>query len=235
MRTSNSPNLFPVTIIVLRRATFTGGVFLSAVLLSPALATAATIFESATLGPTGVTWQQALDGVVQGSGISSTVFSGVRFELTQPVITTQIGGHVFSPNGGSFFGAIVALDDENDFPDSGDLSTSDVLGHTELTFPVLSEEAFGDLSLTLQPGWYALAFGSGLFGATGNGGMPLNNPDIGEPTYIAFQPGSGVGWVNLVGFLSDFRFVVKGNVVPEPTSIVIFALGSFCLLFNWRA
>ena len=195
-------------------------------------ATAATIFESGTLGPTGVTWQDALDGVVQGSGISSTVFSGVRFELTQPVITTQIGGHVFSPNGGSFFGAIVALDDENDLPDSGDLSTSDVLGHTELTFPVLSEEAFGDLSLTLQPGWYALAFGSGLFGVTGNGGMPLNNPDIGEPSYIMFQPGSVTGWNNLINpIFRNYRFVVEGTIVPEPTSIglmwVLLLLGSF--------
>ena len=84
--------------------------------LMPNLGRAVTIFESGTLGQTGVTWQEALDGVVQGSGVDAVTFSGVRFELTQPVITSQIGGHVFSPNSGTFFGAIVALDDETTSP-----------------------------------------------------------------------------------------------------------------------
>jgi hypothetical protein len=152
------------------------------------------LFESGTLGPTGITWQQVLDEEVVGVNIASDVFSGVRFELLSPVMTTRIGGHFVSAAGGEFFGAIVNLTDQNDFPDSGDLSTPDVVGSTTLSFPAPSAEVFGNLPLSLQPGWYALVFGSCLFGSTGAGAMPLNNPDIGSPSYIAWQTGDG--WFN---------------------------------------
>ncbi len=133
---------------------------------------AATIFESGTLGPTGIP-----RGVVRGANVSASVFNGVRFELSVPVITTQVGGHFVGSVGttDTLFGAIVKLVDENDFPDSGDLSTPDVLGATKLALPEPSAEVFGNLSLTLNPGWYALVFGSGHFGAIGDGAMPLNN------------------------------------------------------------
>ncbi|MDZ4659158.1 MAG: hypothetical protein SH868_16425 [Bythopirellula sp.] len=146
------------------------------------------LFESGTLGPTGIP-----RGVIPGANVSAAVFNGVRFQLTQPVITTQVGGHFVGSLGttDTFFGAIVALIDENDFPDSGDLSTPDVLGSTVIAFPEPSAEVFGDLTLALDPGWYALVFGSGLIGASGDGAMPLNNPDIGNPTYIGYQLGTG--------------------------------------------
>jgi len=198
---------------------------------SPAVADI--LFESGTLGPTGISWQDALDGLVGGSSVSNTVFSGVRFELTQRVAITEISGHVFSPAGGDFFGAIVALDDSDDFPNSGNLSTPDVLGHTLLEFPIASAEAFGNLSFPLDPGWYALVLGSGLFGATGNGGMILNNPDIGNPSYIAFQPLSGVPWIEISQVFKDFRFVVYGNIIPEPSSVML-ALIAFLLSFIHR-
>ena len=196
------------------------------------------LFESGALGPTGVTWQEGLDGEVQGSSVSDQVFSGVRFELTQPILTTEIGGHFFSPNGGEFFGAIVALDDENDFPNSEDLSTSDVLGVTSLVFPVDSAEAFGDINLSLDPGWYALAYGSGLFGVDGEGGMVLNNPDIGNPTYLARQ--LSPGWFNLSDLSDakdfvDFRFVIKGTIIPEPASVSLVVAGLLCFRFRFVA
>ncbi len=199
---------------------------------------AATLFESGTLGPTGVTWDDLLAETVGGTNVKDVVFTGVRFELTQSVVTTQIGGHFLQrpgsdPQGdGSFFGAIVALSDANDFPDSGDLSTPDVLGSTLLSFPDPSDEVFGNLALTLNPGWYSLVFGSGLFNATANGVALRNNPDIGGPAYIAFQPGSG--WFNLTD-LSDailfvgHRFVVSGNLIPEPSSAVLVMISSLWL------
>jgi hypothetical protein len=193
---------------------------------------AAVIFESGTLGPTGITWQQALNGEVRASNVNSNVFSGVRFELLQPVAITQIGGHLVGPPGtlDTFFGAIVKLDDENDFPNSGDLSTSDVLGSTLIGFPEPSAEVFGDLSLPLDPGWYALVFGGELFGASGHGAMPLNNPDIGNPTYIAWQTGDG--WANLLNpIFRNYRFVVQGTIVPEPTAIVLFSIALFSVFF----
>ncbi len=188
-------------------------------------ALAATVFESGTLGPTGLYLNAIGGGTAPGSsGVNPDVFSGVRFQIGQTVMTTRVGGHfVADPRfGDSFFGAIVRLDGAMDFPDSGNLSTPDVLGTTLLTFPNPSAEVFGNLTVKLDPGWYALVFGSGLFGATGSGAAVLNNPDIGTPSYIAHQPAAG--WFNFAdigGFFNDFRLVVDGNAVPEPSTCVL--------------
>jgi hypothetical protein len=201
-------------------------------------ASADVLFESGALGPTGVTWTELVNGTVPGINITSHVFNGVRFELTSPVMTTQVGGHFASPSGGAFFGSVVRLTDENDFPDSGNLSTPDVLGSTLIAFPESSGEAFGNLSLSLDPGWYVLVFGSGLFGATSSGGAVGNNPDIDDPTYIGWQ--SGTGWFNLsdlsdVFDFSNYRFVIVGSVVPEPTSAALILLLGFSLLHRTTA
>jgi hypothetical protein len=175
----------------------------------------ATIFESGMLGPTGLA-----QGTVTASNITRDVFAGVRFRLDAPIETTQIGGHFVSATGGSFFGAIVRLADDNDFPDSGDLSTFDVLGNTEIAFPVSSAEVLGSLEVSLDPGWYALVFGAGLFGTSGDGAAPVNNPDIGTPSYIAYQPGSVTGWSNPINpVFRNLRFVLEGRQVPEPSLI----------------
>src|SRR5262245_61142481 len=122
---------------------------------------AATIFESSTLGPTGIPWSDLIGQAVPGTNISAVTFNGVRFHLDQPVVTSQVGGHFAAPSVGTFFGAIVALDGENDFPNSGNLSTPDVLGVTTLDFSNPSAEEFGNLQLSLNPGWYAVVYGSG--------------------------------------------------------------------------
>jgi hypothetical protein len=178
---------------------------------------AAILYESGTLGPTGI-----LQGSVAATNVNQSVYPGVRFHLSQPVITSQIGGHFVSASGGTFFGAIVELESDTDFPDSSDLSTADVLGTTSLAFPATSAEVFGDLEVRLNPGWYALVFGSGRFGTSGDGAAPRNNPDIGTPSYIGHEP--NVQWVNLDIFQTSFvdhRFVVTGIIVPEPSSILI--------------
>jgi len=201
--------------------------FAASIILAAVPVTAATIYESGTLGPTGIPRSDIADEIVAGTNISPDVFTGVRIFFDQPVITTQIGGHFVKNTGAdeSFFGAIIALDNESDFPDSGDLSTPDVLGSTSLVFPEPSDEVFGDLDLTLAPGWYALVFGSGLFDATGRGVAVRNGVDIGDPSYIAYVSSR---WRNLEGTSIPFenhRFVVSGTIVPEPSSaaFVLFA------------
>ena len=192
----------------------------SSLLLNAAIARAETLFESGTLGQTGIP-----RGVVPGATVSAAVFNGVRFQLIEPVVTAQVGGHIVGSQGttDTFFGAIVKLDDENDFPNSGDLSTPDVLGSTVIAFPAPSAEVFGNLEVRLDPGWYAIVFGSGLFGAVGNGAMPLNNPDIGNPTYIGYQP--GFGWGNLLNpIFHDYRFALEGRIVPEPAAISLLSI-----------
>ena len=203
---------------------FTVACFVVGILAMSDASRAAILFGSGTLGPTGVSFDD-LGGVVPGTNIQNVIFAGVRFELTQPVITTEIGGHFVAPVVGTFFGAIIALNDANDFPDSEDLSSTDVLGNTLLTFPVLSDEVYGDLNLSLDPGWYALVFGSGLFGATTNGGAVRNGLDIGDPSYIAFGP--NLKWFNLDIFQNPFdnhRFVINGNFVPDPSTLSLLLL-----------
>jgi hypothetical protein len=196
------------------------------------------LFESGTLGPTGLTFADFGGGTrPSGSYVSDFAFTGVRFEVTQPALTSRVGGHFVIEPGydDSFFGAIVRLDSSSDFPNSGNLSSSDVLGQTLLSFPMTSTEVFGDFELSLTPGWYALVFGSGLFGATGQGGAPANNPDIGSPSYIGHQ--DGPGWFNfsdLPGPFEDFRLVVKGKFVPEPASIVVVVVAFLLKLSFWR-
>jgi hypothetical protein len=135
-----------------------------------------------------------------------------------------------------FFGAIVSLDDENDFPDSGSLSTPDVIGTTLLAFPETSNEVFGSLSKPLTPGWYALVFGSGLFGANGFGVAVNNGIDIGNPTYIAWQLGAVNQWSNLTNpIFRNFHFVVQGQVVPEPSidlMLIVLLFGSLVQMRN---
>jgi hypothetical protein len=200
-----------ITIRVVRRFPMLILTLALASMVTATNAPAATIFESGTLGPTGVPFSD-LGGTVPGTNVNPFVFPGVRFELAQPVITSQIGGHFAEENAGTFFGAIVKLDDANDFPNSNDLSTPDVLGATTLAFPNPSAEVFGDLNRALDPGWYALVFGSGLFGASGTGGAVRNGVDIGDPSYIGYDP--NVGWFNLDTLPLPFdnhRFVIRGN------------------------
>jgi hypothetical protein len=195
---------------------------------------AALIYESAKSGSTGIsTAQLFFDQTVPGSNVSESNFVGVRFHLDVPVVTSQIGGHF----GGdfrdhTFFGAIVSLTNEFDFPDSSDFESADVRGSTVLTFPEPSANVFGNLVTPLNPGWYAVVFGSGQLEATAFGAAVRNGIDIGDPPYILWQ--FGEGWFNLSDLgmpdLGGRRFVVEGELVPEPSPAVlgIFLALSFC-------
>jgi hypothetical protein len=189
-------------------------------------ADAVTIFESGTLGPTGVTWSELANQTVPGTNVNTVVFIGVRFELTEPILTSQVGGHFAERNAGTFFGAIVSLDNANDFPTSTNLSTPDVLGSATLTFPNPSAEVYGNLNLSLNPGWYALVFGSGLFSTTGLGGAVRNGADIGDQVYFSNNSG---GWGVLSSSFDNHRFVINGTIVPEPST---FCLAVLALLFS---
>jgi hypothetical protein len=197
----------------------------------PNLVSGAILYESGTLGPTGVTWEQVTTDQTLGVNVSPIVYGGVRFRLNSPVATTYVGGHfVGRPDAGdSFFGAIIQLDGDSDFPNSTNLSTSDVRGTTLLTFPDVSGEVFGELDLLLEPGWYALVFGSGLFNSTGAGASLRNNTDIGAPDYIGVQLGSG--WGERAS-QDGKRFFVLGNIVPEPSGLILatFMSGLFASL-----
>lgn len=176
---------------------------------------AETVYESGFLGETGIPFLSP----VPGTGVDPNVYVGVRFEVDDPVLTTRIGGHFVGHPfnlSNEFFGALIQLEGETDFPDSEDFSSEDVLGVTTLIFPNPSDEVFGKLSATLDPGWYAVVFGSGLFGKSAVGATLRNGLDDGPQTYIAWQPGTE--WRELGSFFDNHRFVVEGRIIPEPST-----------------
>jgi len=183
---------------------------------------AETIYQSGSIGQTGIPWQ-----TLAGTGVDSDVFVGARFEIDQPVRTTRIGGHFvghpLNPSN-EFFGALIHLENETDFPNSNDLSSPDVLGVAILTFPDLSDEVFGELSTAIDPGWYAVIFGSGFYGTNAVGVALRNGVDNGMQSYIAWQ--SGTGWRELSSLFNNQYFVVEGTIIPEPATSILLLLGA---------
>ncbi|MBN2498136.1 MAG: thrombospondin type 3 repeat-containing protein [Deltaproteobacteria bacterium] len=158
-----------------------------------ASAKADVVYESATLGPTG-----------QGGGYSvdSSQLLGVRFQTSHDWLITDVGGHLIA-YGGPLFVAIVPLADMGSLPATTDLS--DAIWATTFTGPNPSDEISIPAGILLPPGTWGIVFGSGLFGATGNGAMPSNNTDIGSPAYF-YRNSSN--WVN--GGISRTRFFING-------------------------
>lgn len=202
-------------------------------------ASPAIIYESGTLGPIGITNEQLLNQSIPGSNVDPTNYVGARFEVHENWTVTAIGGHFARGFADSpFFGVIVRLSDEIDFPDSDDLSTPDVLVVTHLSFPDPSAEVFGEISTTLVPGWYAVIFGTGLFQTNDWGTAVRNGQDIGTPSYIIWQPSRR--WFNVAdmgfGGLPNHRFVVVGNPVPEPSCPLSVIVASFSMfgMARWR-
>jgi hypothetical protein len=112
-----------------------------------------------------------------GSAFTPSGFLASRFFIDEAFRTTRIGGEIggeFGAGNSKVFAAIVALTGPDDFPDSVDLSTPDVLGHALLPVPEDGLSFLNDAELTvnLTPGWYAIVYGSGRFGATGIGIAP---------------------------------------------------------------
>jgi hypothetical protein len=168
-----------------------------------------------------------------------------RFEITTPTTLDTVGGYFGNFQDGSLtiFAAIVELTGPTDNPDSLDLTTADLLGTTLMnigTTVTLYETPF---SLSLDPGWYALEFGTGAFGASSvpsleDLGMKLHFIDL-EPTQpvnVAIQSGHPLGPPGFSPVAPAFRFTVEGTVIPEPAAIAIWSvLGLTGLGFaGWR-
>ena len=178
----------------------------------PGTARSTILLETASLGATGQT---------AGTNINGTQMLGARFSLTQSAQITTIGGHLVSIGAGGIFGAIVSLSSPTALPSflPSAIATSALAG-TAFTPPTSSADVLTPLSVLLAPGNYALVFGSGAFGATGTGRMPVPNPLLGPPSFFFSSAGS---WVN--GGLTNARFVVNGNLVPEPTTVLLLGAG----------
>ena len=147
--------------------------------VTPIPATALLIYESASNGPLAV-------GGDPPPVIVADQSLGVKFHVSKPVKTGSIGGY-FAPYGSAesdIIGAIVRLQGPNDFPNSFDLTTRDVLGKTLIHISDVAGVFAGDLSVGLIGGWYALVFAATGSGDENNAVMPRMAADIGDPFYF---------------------------------------------------
>jgi hypothetical protein len=158
-----------------------------------ALYLAACISNAAAQNPWHLYYSNAQPGPPGqiGLGVGDGQMVGMRFRVSSPAIINGIGGNlqvIPRIGNGQLFGALVALTDMSDFPDSVDLSTPDVLATTLFT----ASSAFTNLvapigPLTLAPGIYALVLGSDLFGASGYGSMSLLNPNFPDASTFIYS------------------------------------------------
>jgi len=201
---------------------------------SPAAAQTPVLLESATLGATGLDW---------GTSITEAQFVGWRFEISTPLEVEEIGGHLLgfpAVGNGQIFGALIRLASIDVFPAGDPFTPEETVASVVFQPPFPSAEVLVPLSVALEPGAYALVFGSDLFGATGNGGIP-NSPDQADipPTtidsYIFYGiPGPSQAPIWRGSLASKMRFLVSGTTpvpVPVPT-LGPAGLGTLALLLG---
>ncbi len=166
-----------------------------------------------------------------------------RFEITQPTKLQRVGGTFTNAVDTDIdvFAAIVELSGPTDNPDSLDLTTPDLVTTTLMTVAPGTGFQTTALNQTLNPGWYALQFGNGAFGATSvpslvDFGLPAHDIDL-EPSQrsmIAIQVGHPSIPPSFSSSASPHRFFVEGRPVPEPSSLALWSLLSLGLA-RWRS
>lgn len=173
-------------------------------------ARAATVLETATLGPTGQSGG--------GASVSSSSWFGAIFSLAEPTRTISVSAHLRATSPGPIFAAILPIDTETDVPPCLDLSCALAVELFTPTDP--SSESTVPIDVMLPAGDYAVLFGSGSAGATAQGVATLNNPMLGMPTFLGkvFFEGEFV-WVLQTGQI-DARFTLAladcGDGVTDP-------------------
>ena len=147
----------------------------------------------------------------------TTQFLGVKFLLDQSYQITRLSGHVkgYSNTDTSLFVAINRLDTTTGLPTDVSLSdalytnTFDAPSNDIGPYPYQVAPTYFDTSFILEAGSYSIMFGSGLFGATGSGWMPIASTSYGSQDY--FLMGSYTGMLEFHDIdYQPAHFLVEG-------------------------
>lgn len=151
-----------------------------------------------------------------------------RFELASPTKLRTVGGRF--TNWGDptvVFGAIVALTGPSDFPDSLDLTTPDVVGTTLVGIGADASLEGADrratVSISLAPGWYALIFGAGQFGAPSAGSSSVTMQSLSTDLSPSQLPFTAIQAGNPPGTPPQFVYqsATPRFIIPEPSGLAL--------------
>lgn len=183
------------------------------------------VLESAMLGPTGQTG---------GLSIGDSQFVGARFTIEATTEITEVGGHLLSLQHSSIVASIIPLSGPTSLPSfTPSKLGANALASTLFAPPDPSDDALFPLSVILTPGTYGLVF-SGAMGSGFVASMPQNNPHTAQASYFtagSSPPGTPppVVWED-EPVSQNLRFVVIGQAVPEPCSLILIGMGAAGLL-----
>jgi len=210
----------------------------STALLAGTPAFADLILETATAGIGGngayPVYTDALTGTGDGTDAGSN-FIGAAFATGSPITALQVGANVDAFGSGSVFAEIVPLASLASLPDvAGSLISwlqSNNSGDALLTAPATAGDASTviNFATALSPGSYAVVFGSGLYGATGEINLTDGNNPTGSHNIFSSTGGDSFQPIGA----QDIR--IFASPVPLPAGLPL--LGSAlvaCLAFLRR-
>lgn len=193
------------------------------------------LFQTATTNPNAVS--NDVTFTIQGDGTTpNSLFFGADFTLTQTTRISAIGAAFANTattssdgNGNEeIFGAIVSVDPTTGLPFQTIENLASITRGDAVFTPTTDGDTTVALPLLLGAGTYAVVFGSGLFGATGDADLLAGENIVNSP--LVFEDDFGVdGNGNpLTGSFgpaseSDVRLFV--NAAPEPASATLLGAG----------
>ena len=190
------------------------------ILVSPRSSSGEIIFESAPFTETDCSC---------GATANDTFSFAANFQITETVETGSIGGRFRDfADGDPVFGAIVRIDGESDRITPADFEGQALLGATLVDLPAFTQEVSANLRVTLTPGWYALVFGAGRFGATGAAGVVGNETKEGASVVYTMRADNGA--ISIAAIAA--RLYVDTVPVPEFSLLVDTMTSGFNSLRN---
>ena len=169
------------------------------------------LLESATMGNAGR---------LGGASITTVQYVGWRFQVDETLEVERVGGHLLSVPDvpGDLFAAFVRLSALDAFPQGTPFTSDEVVATTLFRANFPSDEVLTPFETELTPGSYALVFGTGLFGATGEGAIHngFDQDDIAPTDISSFifygLPQIGQPLVWRTNLASHMRFLIDAHV-----------------------